>query len=70
MKRKTVGAGWENENRGTPGRGPLRKLGLAALTRPPRNPDPATLTTRPPRNLGLTALARTLRNLDLTALTR
>jgi hypothetical protein len=28
---KTVGAVWENENRGTPWRGPLRELGLAVL---------------------------------------
>jgi hypothetical protein len=31
VRPKTVGAGWENGNRGTPGRGPLRELGLAAL---------------------------------------
>jgi hypothetical protein len=28
---KTVGAAWENGNRGTPWRGPLRQLGLLAL---------------------------------------
>ncbi|SFR29068.1 hypothetical protein SAMN04488564_116176 [Lentzea waywayandensis] len=31
MRPKTVGAAWENGNRGTPGRGPLRELGLAVL---------------------------------------
>lgn len=31
MRPKTVGAAWENGNRGTPGRGPLRELGLALL---------------------------------------
>jgi hypothetical protein len=31
VRPKTVGAAWENENRGTPGRGPLRELGLAVL---------------------------------------
>ncbi|NGY59366.1 hypothetical protein G7043_10565 [Lentzea sp. NEAU-D13] len=31
MRPKTVGAGWESGNRGTPGRGPLRELGLAVL---------------------------------------
>lgn len=31
MRSKTVGAAWENGIRGTPWRGPLRKLGLAVL---------------------------------------
>lgn len=31
MRRKIVGAAWENGFRGTPWRGPLRKLGVAAL---------------------------------------
>ncbi|MGW6447751.1 GerMN domain-containing protein [Lentzea sp. NPDC055074] len=31
MRPKTVGAAWENGIRGTPWRGPLRQLGLAAL---------------------------------------
>ncbi len=31
MRPKTVGAAWDNENRGTPWRGPLRELGLAVL---------------------------------------
>jgi hypothetical protein len=31
VRLKTVGAAWENGNRGTPGRGPLRELGLAVL---------------------------------------
>jgi hypothetical protein len=60
VKRKTVGAAWENENRGTLRRGPLRELALTALARLLREFGPAA-PARPLRKPGQTALTHPLR---------